>query len=107
MGVVMETANAVVGTVAPAKVVKPKVAKVAKAKVPAKIAKGKVKDSKAFVEKFRAGTIGRQTVELIVAGKMSNDEILAAIKKLHKDATTTSACIAWYKSKCRKEGIIS
>lgn len=62
---------------------------------------------KAFVEKFRLGTIGRQTVELIIAGKKSNDEILSEVKKTHKGCTTTSACIAWYKSKARKVGAIA
>lgn len=82
---------------AKAKAEKPK-AKKAKAANPAKV--------KAFVEKFRAGTIGRLTVEMIVAGDKSNDEILKAVKSKHK-SSTTAACIAWYRSKARKEGIIA
>jgi hypothetical protein len=93
-------------------------AEVAKAQAPKKASKPKVEKpkaktvkvnaskAKAFVEKLRLGTIGRMTAELIVQGKMSNDEILKAVKAKHK-GETTSACIAWYRSKARKEGAIS
>lgn len=62
---------------------------------------------KSFADKFRPGTIGRQTVDLIIQGKKSNDEILAEVKKTHKGAETTTACIAWYRSKARAAGVIS
>jgi len=83
----------------------PKSAKAAKV-VEAKVVKAANAKPKKFEDKFRVGSIGRQTVELIVAGKLSNDEILKEVKKTHKDSQTTAACIAWYKSKCRKEGAI-
>jgi len=72
----------------------------------AKETKVKAKAKPKGVEQFRAGTIGRQIAELIVAGKQTNDEILASVKKSHKDCDTTAACVAWYRSKLRKQGII-
>lgn len=59
-----------------------------------------------WVEKFRPNTIGRSIVELIVDGKKSNEEILTEVKKKNKGCETTIACIAWYKTRARKEGII-
>lgn len=89
------------------------IAKASKAKAKAKGDKPKAKGkapakmgAKDFVAKFREGTIGRLTVELIVAGEKTNDEILKAVKGKHKDASTTSACIAWYRSKARAAGVI-
>ena len=81
--------------VAPAKVVPMKNAK------PKKEAK---KDS-SWAGKFRVGTIGRQIADEIVKGKMSNDEILEAVKKAHK-SKTTYACVAWYRSHARKDGAV-
>jgi len=63
--------------------------------------------AKEFADKFRQGTIGRQTVDLIIQGKKTNDEILAEVKKTHKGASTTTACIAWYRSKARAAGVVA
>lgn len=75
----------------------------------AKVAKGKAKPVKKEkpkgIAQFREGTIGRQIAELIVAGKQTNDEILESVKKAHKGCSTTSACVAWYRSTLRKRGI--
>lgn len=46
----------------------------------------------------RAGGIGNTIVAGIKA-KKDNDAILAMVKKAHKGAKTTAACVAWYRSK--------
>lgn len=73
-------------------------------------------ETKAWVEKHREG-VGRVAYELIVAGKLNNAEILEEIQKRFKNAkdadgkprkvSTTSACIAWYRSDARKAGAIA
>lgn len=76
---------------------------------PKKTPKSKqVKDAapNAWVEKYRAGTIGRQIAEAIAAGNLTNEQILEAVKKERKDAKTTYGCIAWYRSAARKAGVI-
>lgn len=77
-----------------------KTAKVVKGKVEAKV------DGNEWAEKYRVGTIGRDIAEAILAGKLSNEEILADIKKSHTAAKTTYGCIAWYRSAARKAGVI-
>ena len=79
----------------------------AKAKKPAKVVeKNKVeeKSTKAakpttWPEKFKAGTIGRTIAELIMDGSLKNNEILEKVKEKHSEASTTIACVSWYKSK--------
>lgn len=84
----------------------------AKPAVPAKVVKSKGKSTKPqtsgneWAEKYRPGTIGRQIAEAILAGKMTNDQILETVKKERKDAKTTYGCIAWYRSAARKAGIL-
>lgn len=60
----------------------------------------------AKVETKRVG-IGSTIVEMILAdpGK-ANKDILAEILAKFKNAKTTYACIAWYKSDLRKKGQI-
>ena len=59
-----------------------------------------------WAEKYKAGTIGRLIAEAIVGGKMTNEQILEAVKKEKKDAKTTYGCVAWYRSAARKAGVI-
>ncbi len=88
---------------------------------PTKPAKQQVKllneaERKAWVAAKRQG-VGRVAYELIVAGKLSNAEILEAVKKQFKNAkdkdgkpvavNTTMACIAWYRSHARQAGVIA
>ena len=54
-----------------------------------------------WAEKYRAGTIGRMIADEIVAGKLDNDGILEKVKKAHKGAKTTYACVTWYKTHAR------
>jgi len=81
----------------PTKTVEPKADKKASEKPTVSVVK--------WNEKFREGTIGRQTADLIMEGKLSNEEILAEVRATHKK-NTTLACVTWYKSKARKEGAI-
>lgn len=74
--------------------------KVEKTKAKAKVAK----PSKAWAEKYREGTIGRQIAELILAGKLDNDGILKAVKTKNKTAKTTYGCVAWYRSAAKSFG---
>ena len=102
-------ATAIIGKVVSKKSSKPAVkAKAqAKAKKPAKVEeKNKVaeKPTKAakpttWPEKFKAGTIGRTIAELIMDGTLKNNEILEKVKEKHSEASTTIACVSWYKSK--------
>jgi len=51
--------------------------------------------------------IGSTIITLILDNpEMTNQEILAKVTEQFKAAQTTYACIAWYKSKLRKEGKI-
>ena len=45
--------------------------------------------------------------ESIADGKMSNEQILEAVKKSKKGAKTTYGCIALYKSAARKAGVLA
>lgn len=88
----------------------PKAIAVPKAEAP-KIVKTKAKaksakPNKAWAEKYRPGTIGRQIAELILKGDLDNDKILSQVKKSHKTAKTTYGCVAWYRSAARKVGAI-
>ena len=49
--------------------------------------------------------IGSTIITLILNNpEMTNQEILAKVKEQFEAAQTSYACIAWYKSKLRKEG---
>jgi hypothetical protein len=76
--------------------------------VPMKAAKTKTAKTTGgdWAEKYRPGTIGRQIAEAILAGKLTNDQILEAVKKERKSAKTTYGCIAWYRSAARKAGVV-
>ena len=51
--------------------------------------------------------IGSTIIDLILANpEMTNLQILAEIKAKFESAQTSYACIAWYKSKLRREGKI-
>jgi hypothetical protein len=51
--------------------------------------------------------IGSTIIELILANpEMTNLQILEQVKATFEKAETSYACIAWYKSKLRKEGKI-
>jgi hypothetical protein len=51
--------------------------------------------------------IGNFARALILANPtMTNQEILLKIKEKHENAKTTMACIAWYKSDMRKNGLL-
>ena len=52
-------------------------------------------------------SIGSTAIQLILANPdWTNQQILEEVKKLFPTAQTSMACIAWYKSKLRKEGKI-
>jgi hypothetical protein len=57
------------------------------------------------VSKGRLG-VGKLVCEEILAGKLTNNEILDKVKKDIPAAKTTYACIAWYRTKLRKDGKI-
>ena len=97
-------ASAVIGKVVSKKSQPSKADKKAKEK-PAKKVEQKEGKPKTWNEGFRAGSIGRLIADLIVEGKLSNEEILAKVKT-DKKSETTLACISWYKSKARKAGVI-
>ena len=50
--------------------------------------------------------IGKFIIEQILTTEKSNTEILNKVLKEFEGSKTTMACIAWYKSKLRKEGKI-
>ena len=51
--------------------------------------------------------IGSTIIELILSNpEMTNLQILEKVKETFEKAQTSYACIAWYKSKLRKEGKI-
>ena len=54
----------------------------------------------------KARGIGKFIVDKILTTNLSNTEILNEVIKEFDGAKTTMACIAWYKSKMRKEGKI-
>lgn len=52
-------------------------------------------------------SIGSTAIKLILENpEWANQKVLEEVKKLFPSAQTTMACIAWYKSKLRKEGKI-
>lgn len=50
--------------------------------------------------------IGQLITYLILNSSKSNSEILEIVKEKFEGCKTSPACIAWYKSKLRKEGLI-
>ena len=60
------------------------------------------------VEEVKARvSIGSTAIQLVLTNPdWSNQQVLEEVKKLFPSAQTTMACIAWYKSKLRKEGKI-
>ena len=54
----------------------------------------------------KAKGIGKFIVDKILTTNLSNTEILNEVIKEFDGAKTTMACIAWYKTKMRKEGKI-
>ena len=52
-------------------------------------------------------SIGSTAIQLILTNPAwTNQQVLDEVKALFPSAQTTMACIAWYKSKLRKEGKI-
>ena len=62
----------------------------------------------AKVEEVKARvSIGSTAIQLILENPdWTNQQVLERVKELFPSAQTTMACIAWYKSKLRKEGKI-
>lgn len=61
----------------------------------------------AKVEKVKKVGIGSTIIDLILTNpELSNKDILDKVLGQFKEAQTSMACIAWYKSKLRKEGRI-
>ncbi len=54
----------------------------------------------------KARGIGKFIVDKILTTNLTNKEILDEVIKEFDGAKTTMACIAWYKTKMRKEGKI-
>lgn len=50
--------------------------------------------------------IGQLITYLILNSTKSNAEILAIVQEKFEGCKTSMACVAWYKSKLRKEGLI-
>jgi hypothetical protein len=66
-----------------------------------------VAEVKAEEVKVKKVGIGSTIIELILTNPtMTNEQILAEVKVRFEKAQTSYACIAWYKSKLRKEGQI-
>ena len=51
--------------------------------------------------------IGQFITWLILNTEKSNTEILEAVHEKFEGAKTTPACVAWYKTKLRKQGLIA
>ena len=52
-------------------------------------------------------SIGQTAISIILAQpELTNQQVLDEVKQRFPSAQTTMACIAWYKSKLRKEGKI-
>ena len=52
-------------------------------------------------------SIGQTAIKIILdQPELTNQQVLEKVKELFPSAQTTMACIAWYKSKLRKEGKI-
>ena len=60
------------------------------------------------VEEVKARvSIGQTAISIILTQpELTNQQVLEKVKELFPSAQTTMACIAWYKSKLRKEGKI-
>ena len=60
------------------------------------------------VEQVKARvSIGQTAISIILTQpELTNQQVLDEVKKRFPSAQTTMACIAWYKSKLRKEGKI-
>ena len=60
------------------------------------------------VEQVKARvSIGQTAIKLILTQpELTNQQVLEKVRELFPSAQTTMACIAWYKSKLRKEGTI-
>ena len=50
--------------------------------------------------------IGKFAMNLMTTTKLTNNEILARIRK-EFECQTTYACIAWYRTKLRRDGMMS
>ena len=51
--------------------------------------------------------IGQLITWLILNTSKSNSEILEAVHEKFPESKTTPACVAWYKTKLRKQGLIA
>ena len=72
----------------------------------AKVEEAKVEETKVEEVKVRV-SIGSTSIKLILDNPTwTNQQVLDEVKKQFPSAQTTMACIAWYKSKLRKEGKI-
>ena len=57
--------------------------------------------------KVKKAGIGSTIIDLILKNpEMTNQQILNKVKEQFESSQTSYACIAWYKSKLRKEGKI-
>ena len=56
--------------------------------------------------KVKKITIASQIIEMIMEGKLTNEQIKNKILESNSKAKTTYACVAWYRTKLRKEGKI-
>lgn len=64
-------------------------------------------ETPAVVEVKVRVTVGATAIKLILENpELSNAQVLEKVKEAFPAAQTTMACIAWYKSKLRKEGKI-
>ena len=64
-------------------------------------------ETPAIVEVKVRITVGATAIKLILENpELSNAQVLEKVKEAFPTAQTTMACIAWYKSKLRKEGKI-
>ena len=71
-----------------------------------KVEEVKVEEVKVEEVKVRL-TVGSTAIKLILENpELSNTQVLEKVKEAFPSAQTTMACIAWYKSKLRKEGKI-
>ena len=58
------------------------------------------------IKPIKTRGIGKFIIEKILTTNLTNKEILDEVIKNFDGAKTTMACIAWYKTKMRKEGKI-
>lgn len=57
-------------------------------------------EAKALPKTRRTG-VGKQILQLIAEGKLTNKEIVAKVLEDNPDRKTTYACVAWYKSQVK------